>query len=47
MFTYAMLFWVGLKLDAPVWYWVLLGISFLLKIFDFGIKMYKAGAKDE
>lgn len=39
--------WIGFKLSAPVWYFTLVGIGFLLQIIQFGLKMYKAGKKGD
>ena len=43
MFYLILLFWVGLQLNAPVWYWVLLGALALLASVQFGWKLYKKG----
>lgn len=44
MITLICLAYVGYQLDAPTWYYTLLVIGSVIKLFDFGIKMYKAGA---
>lgn len=41
------LWWIGMQLCAPTWYYVLLGISAVVKILSYGIDMYKKGAKLE
>lgn len=40
------LWWLGLKLCAPTWYFCLLGISASLYIIRFGVALYKAGQKN-
>lgn len=39
------LFWIGMQLNAPGWYFGLLIFGLLLNILNFGLKMYKAGGK--
>ena len=46
MITLILLFWIGLALNAPVWYWVLYGCAVFFDILSFGIKMYKIGADE-
>lgn len=41
MLIYAILIWVLITLNAPVWTYVFIGISTLIKILDFGIKLGK------
>ena len=36
-----LLFWIGLQLNAPGWFWVLLGIRFTINLLSFGIKLGK------
>ena len=45
MISMICLFWVGLKLNAPTWYFGLLIFGFVLSVFQFAAKMYKAGMK--
>ena len=33
------LFWIGLKLSAPIWYFVLLGLVSLIHCIKFGMHM--------
>lgn len=40
-----LLFWIGMQLNAPVWFYVLIGVNLLMRVFKFGIDMYKAGSK--
>lgn len=40
-----MLFWVGLTLSAPTWYWWCFGLFVFFNIVKFGFDMYKAGSK--
>lgn len=46
MITYICLAWLGFKLSAPTWYFVLLGVGFLIKLIKYGIEMYKAGSNN-
>ena len=46
MITDILLFWIGLQLNAPTWFWWLLGVKFVIEFFGFGIKMFKAGSKN-
>lgn len=39
------LWWIGIQLSAPTWFYVLLGINIFLKIMSFGIDMYNKGKK--
>lgn len=39
------LVWIGLQLNAPVWYYCLIGARFLISVIQFGLKMFKAGAE--
>lgn len=43
MIVYALLFWVGIQLNAPIWYNVLVGIGVFFSTLDFGLKMYRKG----
>ena len=45
MITYALLWYIGVCLAAPTWYFVITGIGFAVKLLSFGLSMYKAGAK--
>lgn len=44
MLALAMLFWVGLELSAPTWYWWCWGICIGVKVIKLCWDMYKAGA---
>lgn len=46
MITDILLFWIGLQLSAPTWFWWLIGIKFAIEIIQFGVKMYKAGSNN-
>ena len=46
MITCICLIWVGLRLNAPAWYFVLLCFGILIKILDLGIKLGKS-SKDK
>lgn len=37
------LMWIGLQLNAPAWYYVILVIVFIISFINFGRGMYKAG----
>ena len=37
------LWWVGIQLSAPTWFYVLLGISAFAKLISYGIDMYNKG----
>lgn len=39
MIVLIMLLWVGLTLNAPIWYWMLWGVALIIKILQIGIKM--------
>ena len=43
MLCYVLLIWVGLQLNAPTWFWVVLGGLMLLQICRFGWELYKKG----
>ena len=45
MINYVLLWYIGVRLSAPTWYFVVTGIGFACKVFGFGMDMYKAGAK--
>lgn len=47
MFGLICLYWIGLQLNAPTWYFWVLGISAFLTILNFGFKMYKIGGKNK
>ena len=46
MITCTCLIWVGLRLNVPAWYFVLLCFGILIKILDLGIKLGKS-SKDK
>ena len=39
------LWWIGIQLSAPTWFYVLLGISAFVKLISYGIDMYNKGEK--
>ena len=39
-----LLWWIGLQLNAPTWYFVVIGFLLLCQVINFGITMYKKGA---
>lgn len=41
MLIYAIIIWVLITLNAPVWTYVLLGISALIKILNAGVQLGK------
>ena len=47
MISVICLWWIGIKLAAPGWYYALLIIAVLIHFFKFGLDMYKAGADIE
>ena len=47
MFSLICLIRIGLQLEAPTWYFALLGIAGLCTVLNFGIKMYKAGTGEK
>lgn len=40
------LWWVGIQLGAPSWFYMLLGISIFIKIISYGIDMYNKGKEN-
>ena len=40
------LWWVGIQLSAPSWFYILLAISIVIKIFSYGIDMYNKGKEN-
>lgn len=46
MITAILLFWIGIQLNAPTWYYVLVSIGIFFRLISFGIDMYKAGKED-
>ena len=46
MFIYAILIWVLITLNAPVWTYVFIGISALIKILNAGVQLGK-NARDQ
>lgn len=42
MITDILLFWIGLQLNAPGWYWFLLGSKFIIETISLGVKLGKA-----
>lgn len=47
MISFILLWWIGMQLSAPVWYFALLCVSIFIQVLNFGMKMYKAGAGKE
>ena len=45
MLTTIMFIIIGIWLKAPVWWYFLCGIVFFLKLFKYGIDMYRIGCK--
>lgn len=43
MLAHICLFWIGTQLNAPEWYYWLMGISFFLNVIGYGLKMFKRG----
>lgn len=43
MLTLAMLFYIGLTLNAPVWYWVCWGLKMFFMLIEWGCKLIKIG----
>ena len=43
MFIVICLFWIGMQLNAPVWYYILAGFAFFMQILSFGLKMFNKG----
>ena len=43
MFIVICLFWIGMQLNAPVWYYILAGFAFFMQIISFGLKMFNKG----
>lgn len=39
MFVYIILLWILINTSAPVWIYILLGITVFIKILDWGIKL--------
>ena len=46
MITAILMIWIGLKLNAPAWFYVLCVVSAIIKMLSYGIDMYKKGQKD-
>lgn len=47
MITFSLLLFVGLKIAAPSWYYIVLAAGFTIKIIQFGINVAKVSMKDE
>ena len=45
MLAIIFLWWIGIQLSAPTWFYVLLGISAFAKLISYGIDMYNKGKK--
>lgn len=39
MIYIACLIWIGVRLGAPTWFYILLGLAALCRILNFGIKL--------
>lgn len=46
MITYILILWILITLNAPMWTYVLLGLGFLIKTIDFGVKIGKLGKEN-
>lgn len=48
MILIACLIWVGVALNAPTWFYILLGVSLVIKLFNYGMAVGKVvGEKSE
>lgn len=47
MISLICLTWIGTQLNAPTWYFGLLIFGGVLQILQFGLRMFKAGNKQE
>lgn len=45
MIAFGLLFWIGLTLSAPEWYFVLCIFGFVLNLIQFGCNMFELGKK--
>lgn len=45
MVAYALLWYLGVYLNVPTWYYAVLGFGFACKIISYGLQMYKEGRK--
>lgn len=43
MLGFICLYWIGLTLSAPTWYFVLIGIGLFCRLISYGMEMYKKG----
>ena len=43
MLCHICLFWIGMQLNAPSWYYWLMGISFVLNMISYGLRMFNRG----
>lgn len=46
MITAILMIWIGLKLNAPTWFYVLCVILAISKTISYGLDMYKKGQKN-
>lgn len=46
MLTFPMLMWIGVQMNAPVWYMVLAWIGIASTVINMLVQVYKAGKKD-
>ena len=37
------LVWIGMQLNAPVWYYLLIGVRLFFNMTSFGLKMFNKG----
>lgn len=44
MFVYIILLWILINMSAPVWTYILLGITVFIRVLEWGIKL---GREDE
>lgn len=45
MVVLGLLCWIGIRLDAPILYYVLIAFVAIVKVFNFGISCYQKGAE--
>lgn len=39
-----LLFWIGMQLNAPTWFYIILGVRFVINALNVGIKLGKAAS---
>lgn len=40
------LWWIGIQLSAPVWFYAILAISAISRMISFGMKMFQLGKEN-